>query len=210
MPANPLLLIAAFLAVVSLGSLRYRPYPGSFLVKSAPILCLAAAAFSLVKGPEHPWLGIALLFSAGGDIALDFYRGRSERFFLLGLGLFWIAHLFYMVAFTRTFQLFGAPLWLLAPVLSAVALLVWQLSPRLGRLRRPVLLYIAVITGMVVSAVGHAPTHGWLIAGALTFMLSDSLIAVDKFLRPVPARDLAILSSYYVAQWLITLSFVMG
>lgn len=208
MPGSSLFISAALFALVYLFTQRYRPYPGSFALKAAPILWLALAAWRHAPSPERAWLVSALLLSAGGDIALDFYRGRSERFFLLGLGFFWLAHLAYIGGLTRSMALSDAP-WFLLPVAGlAVAFLTYRLWPRLGRLRWPVLGYIAVLSAMVASAILHAPSNAWLIIGGLTFMVSDALIAIDKFIGRIPRRDLFIMLTYYLAQFLITLAFV--
>jgi uncharacterized membrane protein YhhN len=207
MPGISLFAGAALLALLYLICQRYRPYSGSFALKAAPILLLALAAGRYAPSPERLWLVSALFLSAAGDIALDFYRGRSERFFLVGLGFFWLAHLVYIGGLTRSLDLSGAP-WALLPLTAlAIGLLTYYLWPHLGRLRWPVLLYIAIISGMAASASLHTPTNVHLIAGAFTFMLSDALIAIDKFLARLPARDLSIMLTYYLAQFLITLAF---
>jgi alkylglycerol monooxygenase len=41
--------------------------------------------------------------------------------------------------------------------------------------------------------------------GAGIFMLSDSLIAIDRFVTPIPLAGLWVLSTYYAAQILIVL-----
>ena len=68
--------------------------------------------------------------------------------------------------------------------------------------------YIGVISLMAAQAIGRARVIGdaassWVAIGACLFMLSDSLIAIDRFLTPLPMSSLWILSSYFAAQMLI-------
>jgi uncharacterized membrane protein YhhN len=68
--------------------------------------------------------------------------------------------------------------------------------------------YVTVISLMAAQAIGRATVRGdsasrWVAVGACVFMLSDSLIAVNKFLIPVPLSSLWILTTYFAAQMLI-------
>ena len=68
--------------------------------------------------------------------------------------------------------------------------------------------YVTVISLMAAQAIGRAVTLGdnasrWVAVGACVFMVSDSLIAVNKFVAPVPLSSLWILATYYCAQMLI-------
>ena len=90
--------------------------------------------------------------------------------------------------------------------------LLWSGGPWSGGLpaglRAPVAAYVLAIALMVSQALGRARVHtdpaAWRVAaGALCFMLSDTLLATDRFLVPLPARDLLVLSTYYAAQGLM-------
>ena len=87
------------------------------------------------------------------------------------------------------------------------SLLIW-LWPSLGGLRLPVLAYICVITAMgVMSLLAGFPS--WIVpAGALLFMLSDSLIAVGKFKHPIRYDNYLIWCTYYVGQVCIAVGFL--
>jgi alkylglycerol monooxygenase len=68
--------------------------------------------------------------------------------------------------------------------------------------------YVGVIALMAAQAIGGATVlrdrHAWAVAvGAMVFMLSDALIAVNRFVQPLPLAPLWVLSSYYLAQFLI-------
>ena len=68
--------------------------------------------------------------------------------------------------------------------------------------------YVSVIALMVAQAIGRAATVRDAAAkavglGACVFMLSDSLIAINRFVQPLPLVSLWVLTSYYAAQILI-------
>ncbi|WHZ13016.1 MAG: Fatty acid hydroxylase family (carotene hydroxylase/sterol desaturase) [Burkholderiaceae bacterium] len=75
-------------------------------------------------------------------------------------------------------------------------------------LRAPVAAYVLVIALMAAQAIGRAVLLGdraamGVAAGALLFMASDTLLALDRFAHPLPLAPLWVLSSYYAAQLLI-------
>jgi alkylglycerol monooxygenase len=68
--------------------------------------------------------------------------------------------------------------------------------------------YVLVIALMAAQAIGRATvlrTSGalWVAVGAGFFMLSDTLLALNKFVSPLPLSQLWVLSTYYIAQVLI-------
>jgi len=79
-----------------------------------------------------------------------------------------------------------------------------QLFPHLGDMLIPVAAYLFIIFAMGISAALGAANHTLVIAGAGLFILSDSLIAINQFLTPVPLSDLLIMITYYLAQLFIT------
>src|SRR5205809_56507 len=87
------------------------------------------------------------------------------------------------------------------------------LWPHLGRERAPVAVYVSVIAVMgwraAVRALAASPppaSGGLALAGALLFMLSDGLLATDRFARRLRAAEAAVMTTYYAAQTLIALS----
>jgi len=155
--------------------------------------------------------GIA--FSLVGDVFLML----SPRWFVAGLLGFLLAHGWFIAAFLSDKPLVVGPLaWLLCLAYGALA--VWLLWPTLELpLRIAVPLYIAVLATMAGQAVGralwlrarrdpHALVAGFAATGALVFMLSDSLLAWNRFLVPLRWSAAAVLGAYYVALWLIARS----
>lgn len=162
--------------------------------------------------PNHPtspfyrYMIIAgLLFSLAGDIFLML----PDRF-IAGLVSFLIAHLFYIAAFI--FESGRAlSLWSAIPFLIYGGLMLKALWPHLGKMRLPVVFYMLAILLMGWTAVSRwtlTEQPGSLLAmlGALFFIASDSLLALDKFKGRFRSAQLLIFSTYSVAQWLIALS----
>lgn len=77
------------------------------------------------------------------------------------------------------------------------------LFPRLGDMALPILVYFSVILAMAVSTCLGRDNHWTAMAGAFLFILSDSLIALNMFVFPVPASDFWIMVTYYPAQALL-------
>jgi uncharacterized membrane protein YhhN len=147
-------------------------------------------------------LGCSLL----GDILLMLPRDR----FVAGLASFLAAHLAYLAAFTSGVSAVSAPA-LLLPLLAAAVPLLRLLWPELGALRMPVLLYSAAILLMVWRAWGREWTLPGAAAalagaGATLFMVSDALLALNRFHRPFASAQALIMSTYVAAQALIALS----
>ena len=188
-------------ALLFLATLHLCPYPAAFLVKTIPVLCLAVLAFRHIAGAKGNLIGIGLLFSGCGDILLEI---DGAGLFVYGLGSFLVAHLFYIAAFLRqpAFKRSQLPI-LIGIVVYGIAMGA-LLLPRLGDMLIPVAAYLFIILAMGISATLGTTNHTLVIVGAVFFILSDSLIAVDRFLAPVPLSGYGIMITYYLAQALIT------
>ena len=179
------------------------PFRGHWLLKAAPVLLLMV--WVLREGVLFP-IALGLLFSAGGDVALALDR---RRFFVAGLLLFLIGHVFYIAAFAPDAVWAAGRLPLLLLIGAAAAGALWLMWPGLGKLRGPVLLYIGVIAVMAGSA-ALRPAGLVVLLGALFFMGSDAMIGMDKFHRPLPRAHFWIMITYYLGQLLIAAGMVAG
>ncbi|XP_030051271.1 lysoplasmalogenase TMEM86B [Microcaecilia unicolor] len=187
--------------------------PGWFsaLMKCLPILSLTF--FVLIHGisqggpSPYAWkILLGLLFSAAGDACLVW-----PDLFLHGMVLFGLAHLLYILAFgLRPFQI---RLFLLLAVLGGSAY-VFLLPYLQGILVYAAGAYTVLIAAMVWRALtgarrtpyGRSQARVSSAAGALSFMVSDGILAVDKFCFPLPHAQLLVMASYYLAQVLIAVS----
>jgi uncharacterized membrane protein YhhN len=118
---------------------------------------------------------------------------NQEIFFLLGLGSFLVAHILYAVCFANvTFKtneaLLPKKFWVLVPLLAYFILLLYSFFSNVpGEMKGPVAVYSLAIATMVVFAVNrygrvNEKSFALAFAGALLFMFSDSIIALNKFL----------------------------
>jgi uncharacterized membrane protein YhhN len=190
--------------VVYLLTQPWQPYPGSVVVKGLSVGPLAVLAF--LAG--SPMLGVALTLSTVGDVLLDL---DPVRLFVFGLGSFLVAHLVYISVFVRNRNrtiAFGAARLLAAALvlLYSIAVSSW-LVPALGNLIVPVAIYMCAITAMVLSAILARFPNPWVAVGAILFLVSDSLLAVNKFKTPIPYRDILVWSTYYAGQYGIAIGF---
>lgn len=156
----------------------------------------------------------AIFFSFLGDSFL-MYESKNELYFMLGLGSFLLAHIFYAIAYPKhredreNDQLANVQIIRMAiPVLMAGTGLIVILYPALGELRVPVVIYALVLMFMVLQALFRykktsARSFVMVFAGAVLFMVSDSLLAVNKFLQPILWEGFLVMSTYITAQLLI-------
>lgn len=213
-----MLIISALAAVVLSTSLHLRAeYRGPrwqvYLFKplTTAILLLLAAIPASAHGPRYQAaIVVGLACSLVGDVMLMLPYDR----FVPGLAAFLLAHLAYLVAFVSGVPIGTAPA-LLLPILAIGILLLRVLWPGLGSFRGPVLAYTVAILLMVWRAWARewvAPGAGALLAaiGATLFMLSDTILALNRFRRPVPGAQIAIMTSYVAAQAMIALSVSTG
>lgn len=167
----------------------------------------------------YKWAIVAgLIFSLAGDIFL-----MLPNKFLPGLISFLIAHLCYIAAFASPVaELVEAPLTgpIKAPVAELVEALPFllygaavyiYLYPGLRKMKIPALVYMLAIITMAWQALGRwqqTDQTPALLAfiGALLFVASDTVLAVNRFRRPFSAAQLIIMSTYFTAQYLIALS----
>jgi uncharacterized membrane protein YhhN len=174
------------------------------------LVLLLAAVSSGVHGPRYQQAVFAgLACSLAGDVLLMLPGDR----FLPGLGSFLLAHLAYIVAFGSGVPLGTAPL-LLVPLVAVAIPLLRLLWPGLGGLRLPVLFYAVTILVMVWRAWGRHvafPTHGATVAaaGATLFMVSDAILALNRFHRPFQSAQALTMTTYVAAQSLIAISVGM-
>ena len=148
----------------------------------------------------------ALVFSLLGDVFLMLPRER----FIAGLVSFLVAHLFFITAFT----LHGGPFWnwfYLAPVVVYFGLLSNILLKHTGKMTLPVVVYSLVILFFAWQAGGRydfepSTQTAYGLLGAVLFVFSDSLLAYNKFVKPLRWAPAGIMVLYWGALVFLTLS----
>lgn len=217
MPAvQPFLILAAVIAAVLATRAHYLDESRRwqiYLFKPLATLLILALALSLAPArDEYRWLIAAgLLLSTAGDVFLMLPRDR----FVAGLASFLVAHLCYIGAFSIGVSFAAAPpLWLPYFVAGGVVVaLVWPgLKPAL---RAPVIVYVMVIAAMAGQATGRWYLSGSAVAlaaaiGAGLFVVSDAVLAIDRFRWKFRAARAVTLATYWGAQLLIAISVSAG
>lgn len=182
-----------------------------------PLLMIALIAYYItsVKREEISRIVmLALAFSWLGDVLLMF-QPKGELFFIGGLLAFLVAHLYYIFTY-RQFMSEDASKALLGvqrfrysfPIILAGTGLITVLYSHLGGLKIPVIIYALVLVLMVINALfrfGRTSLSSFAMVffGATLFMISDSMIAINKFLMPVAYSGFWIMLTYITAQYLI-------
>ena len=187
-------------AIVFILFLPFSPFFLSWLIKALPALILAGLSRTHIPGKPGKMLSLGFLFSAAGDIFLEL---DPDQLFIFGLGTFLVAHLLYIRVFTFRRHLTRHRIILIAGIILYGLILAITLYPAAGDIRPAVMVYLCIITIMGVCAGIGGPNHPFVILGAILFVISDSLIAVNRFLVPIPAHNLMIMITYYTAQWFI-------
>lgn len=172
-----------------------------------PLLMTALVIVYLVsvKKPNF-WLVSALFFSFWGDVFLL----DKTNYFVFGLGSFLIAHSLYIVMTKQFLTKFNIKELLICfPPFAMIFLGVLQfIKHNLGEMLIPVIVY-----GLVISAFGaftllnyrqeRTTQNMWLLLGAILFIASDSLIAINNFHSPKQLFNVSIIILYIVSQYLI-------
>ena len=160
-----------------------------------------------------PYLMGALFFSWLGDVALMYDTLRSI-YFIIGLSAFLISHILYIKCYVRGRNLMverphSTAVWIfsLLAVVSGTLLLLY-LTPYLEDLLIPVYIYGIILTTMLIAAIHRSgktnpSSFQLVVTGALFFMISDSLLAINKFAIPIYQSGILIMVTYLIAQLLI-------
>jgi uncharacterized membrane protein YhhN len=199
------LYIFAVFAIIFIGLLPFEPYPGNFVIKAIPAISLAILAFIAVSGSKGKLLFISLLFCAAADIALELAGGQ---YFVAGLGLFLLAHIFFIITFSRDFKFQKSKIPVIVLLLVYSMMMAFVLTPSLKEMAIPVYVYMTALTLVGIFASLRSARNDFTLYGAISFIFSDSIIAVNKFMMPVPAADYILMITYYPALFLIVYGFL--
>ena len=195
-PAAFLLGMAAVFAVADWLAVWRGSKGLEYVAKPLALVALIGVALTLVPEDEsmRTWFVVALVLSLAGDVFLMLPR----NLFVVGLAAFLLGHVAYVVGF----GVGESWPWILG--VAAVALAVG--TPIVRALLRdghrellgPVVAYMAVISLMVACAIGDGDPRA--VAGSALFMFSDSLIAWNRFVRPLAWAPVTIMVTYHLGQ----------
>lgn len=216
---------ATFWALCAMGALAAAAY-GLFFVGRPPSLIgaavktafLAALAAAFANAGAHPLLVAALAASAFGDLFLAYDKKWLVPF---GILAFLFAQLVYFLIFMGLWFAApdGAPLWprygaMALIIATSLGFLIWM-APKLGWMALGVVPYSLAITAMACMAM-WLPWAGWpAMLGAVSFLVSDFVLAVELFRLPADASARRITApvvwwSYAAAQVLIVAGIMLA
>ena len=200
-PAIALLVAAAVAAVVDWVAVARDDRRTEYVAKPLTMVLLLGAALAIdpVDGTARTWFVVALVLSLAGDVFLMLPGDR----FVPGLASFLLAHVAYIVGllamgisgagFLAGVVIVGVLLPLLAPrILGAIG------DSDDPSLSYPVAAYMGVISLMVVAA--GASGSPLALAGAVSFYVSDALIAWTRFVADVRHGRVLVMVTYHAAQ----------
>jgi uncharacterized membrane protein YhhN len=200
------------LSVIGVIVFEFTQIPWIHFISKPLIVVSLLAYYYYVSNREDrsPIFVLALVACLCGDVFL-----MSPDYFIPGLVSFLIGHVLYIFTY-RQHQTEGdvdslrglQRVRLAFPIILAGTGLVVVLYPVLGNMQIPVIIYASVITVMTLTALfryGRTSARSfWLVfGGAVLFMMSDSILAINKFLAPVNNSGLLIMTTYMAAQFLI-------
>lgn len=187
----------------------------SFFFKPFLMLPLFLAIFFQTNFPTKKMLLSAIFFSWVGDVTLIF-SNVHQMYFIGGLLAFLTAHILYILIFQKeknalpttplaSFQWLGFGLIALFCVI-----LLSLLLPNIKEIKIPVCIYACTICSMLAMAlsavkVWKSPANYWILGGAATFVISDSILAFNRFYPDIHISNPAlwVMITYLAAQFLI-------
>ena len=177
---------------------------GRTVLKAIPVSTLMVWVLRDMRGFVRICLTGALLGSVCGDILLDL---PYANVFIFGLVAFLVAHLFYTVLFFRYAKSpDGIGKVVMAGLVLFAGLMIWIFRGIVPSLYGPVVLYILVIVTMSIGALLVPAKNRLLFWGALMFIASDVVLALNKFLMAIPYGRVINISLYFIAQFMIIMA----
>lgn len=182
---------------------------------SKPLLMISLFAFYFQKVKNNmsktdKIMLVSLIFSCLGDTFLMF-QGKNPQFFLLGLGSFLVAQLTY----SSVFKTIGVSNYNKRyPFIIYGLVFIAFLLDRIPKgFMMPIVVYATAIMWMGITAAErqtNQKSYRFVLIGAILFIISDSLIAINKFAFPIPLSGLWVMTTYIAAQYLIVAGVLLG
>jgi uncharacterized membrane protein YhhN len=186
--------------------------PLEYVFKPAIMLALGIYFFQqtadMTDKKQRNFVLLGVFFSLLGDVFLMFSGG-----FILGLAAFLIAHIFYISAFyldNDGFITKKRDRWVaIAVILVYGVVFLSSVLPKVeSALVIPIAAYGVTILTMLLMALNRwksvsQETFHWVLLGAVLFVISDSVLAINKFVQPFPMSGIAIMLTYAAGQFFI-------
>lgn len=195
-------------SIIYLLSLEHTPYRFSWLLKITPIMILIIYTYLQPSRKLNFVFMLGLLFSILGDFILEYFTNQA---FVFGLASFFIAHCFYIFCLGRwnshLFLKFNRKNLYSILVVAYGSMVIMLIVSQLGDLLIPVLAYMLILFTMTISTLFSYQSNKWLMLGGVSFMISDSLIGLNKFYLAFDYSNLLIMLSYFLAQYFLVKGF---
>jgi uncharacterized membrane protein YhhN len=177
------------------------------------LLTLLAVVYLVASSKPNFWYVLGMFFCFVGDVLLMF---KGANFFMFGLAAFLLGHIVY-IKITANFlpkDLTTKMITSAFPFVVFFGVLMYLIYPNLDEMLIPVVVYGVTIStfGSVafLNYRGDKSTENlWLFIGAIIFILSDSLIALNKFYEPNELYGVTIMITYILAQFLICKAMIV-
>ena len=223
---NFLLILFAILSFINLFA-EYTNHVLLIFISKPLLLTMLSLYFYLNtkrnKTKFKRYILLALIFSIIGDTLLMFVENppAKEEFFLFGLGSFLLTHIFYMLAFinfpnAKKGLIQQNKYMLIFFFIFLIGNIAFLWSGLNKDLKIPVIIYSTAIVAMIASCLNlkgilAKNIFEIILLGAILFLISDSLIGINKFksdqIHLWQAR-LLIMLTYLLGQLLITIGTV--
>jgi len=185
-------------------------YPDLKLLTKGAIVSSLLIYYILKVPPQNKLYILALIAALGGDLFLAIQRGS---YFELGLSSFLIMQILYIFIFKKGYSPpVGTKKWLSILIGSfylVFAIISWG---KLGNLQIPVMIYAFALLTMLFFAlnINTAKMFNYFAWGALAFVISDLLLAINKFVSPLPYEHFLVMATYGLAQFLICFGLILS
>lgn len=209
-----------------------------FFTKPLLLPLIALGYFISVNGmwnKVHKLMMMTFLFSWFGDISLMLTPEtitdtelmgipKSKYFFLAGLSSFFVTQLLFVILFRKSVntsnstlsRFFYVPFVLYWICMLVIILPPLHANPEKSSATVPVIFYSAVLISMAAHALnryGKTTNQSfWLtFVGAIVFVISDSLIAINflAFPKPTHYAGFSIITTYIIAECFIAVGILL-
>lgn len=201
----------ALICIIHLISINHGPRWLFYLSKPAPVVLMIAAL--CLQGSYSSPFGLWVIAGLAASILGDLFLMHPRDKFFSGLSCFVVAHLAYFFGFSA--MITGPLIWWAPIVITSGGILVYLLLlPSLGNMKMPVAMYVVVIVLMTIAAAEYRlGTHSFsgtsALLGAVLFMVSDLVLALDRFHSTSRFSRHVVMATYFSAQTLITYSVLI-
>ena len=214
----PILLLTWLILVLVYFFTGNNSVPVQILFKLLPevvLLAGIAANRSRIERKTFWAVSLALVFSMLGDAAGEMKIGRfTDIAFICQIGLFVVAQILYTCSFCFNIDLKSRPSAVpLAIIVAYLGFIGYKVLPAMGggAFLAAGIMYISALLGTgTTSVLQKRPQQFLYIIGAMIFIVSDSVIALNSFVleQPLPHSHLLIMGTYFVAQLLLNYKLI--